>query len=149
MNRTIGDDIFGCVLLKTFLLFLVLNGEQMMQGTTHATLLRFQARQRGPQNRPRDTLALKSALQRFRFYDPPEWGLTDIADMAMIDGLKRFQSKNGLSADGVMKPGGPRNGSLKRPCRRNRPAFLEQHYDSALAQTSARTRPITRKTSAP
>ena len=48
----------------------------------------------------RDTLALKSAIQRLRFYDPPEWGLTDVADMAMIDGLIRLQSKNGLSRTG-------------------------------------------------
>ena len=66
---------------------------------------------------PRDTLTLKSALHRLGFYDPPEWGLTDIADMAMIDGLKRFQSKNGLSADEVMKLGGPTERLLKATLR--------------------------------
>ena len=49
---------------------------------------------------PRATLALKSAIQRLGCYNPPEWDLTDVADMAMIDGLIRFQSKNGLSRTG-------------------------------------------------
>ena len=49
---------------------------------------------------PRDTLALKSAIQRLGFYDPPEWGLTDVADMAMIDGLIRFQSKTDFRGRG-------------------------------------------------
>ncbi|MDD9906835.1 MAG: hypothetical protein OXT06_24950 [Rhodospirillaceae bacterium] len=44
-------------------------------------------------------------------------GPTDIADMAMIDGLKRFQSKNGLSADGVMKHGDPTERLLKATLR--------------------------------
>lgn len=62
---------------------------------------------------PKDTLAVKRALQRLDLYEPPEWGVTETADIAMIDGLKSFQSENGLSVDGVMKPGGPTERLLK------------------------------------
>ncbi len=33
--------------------------------------------------------------------------MTEIVDSALFDGLKAFQSGNGLEADGVMRPGGP------------------------------------------
>ncbi|NVJ90460.1 MAG: hypothetical protein HWE34_02325 [Methylocystaceae bacterium] len=56
---------------------------------------------------PDDVLKTKSALAQTGDYKVPDFGITDIPDMGMIDGLKKFQQKNGLKVDGVMKPGGP------------------------------------------
>lgn len=56
---------------------------------------------------PNDVLNTKTALAQTGDYQVPDFGITDIPDMGMIDGLKKFQQKNGLKVDGVMKPGGP------------------------------------------
>jgi putative peptidoglycan binding protein len=56
---------------------------------------------------PNDVLNTKNALAQTGDYQVPDYGITDIPDMGMIDGLKKFQQKNGLKVDGVMKPGGP------------------------------------------
>ncbi|WP_417832427.1 hypothetical protein [Terasakiella sp.] len=56
---------------------------------------------------PDDVLKTKTALSQTGHYQVPDFGLTDIPDMGMIDGLKGFQQDNGLKVDGVMKPGGP------------------------------------------
>ncbi len=56
---------------------------------------------------PNDVLNTKNALAQTGDYQMPGYGITDIPDMGMIDGLKRFQQKNGLKVDGIMKPGGP------------------------------------------
>jgi|GEM_PF-4542450 len=59
-----------------------------------------------------DVFKTKSALNAVGNYDVPNFGITDIPDMGMIDGLKKFQSNNGLKVDGVMKPGGPTESAL-------------------------------------
>lgn len=56
---------------------------------------------------PDDVLKTKTALAQTGHYQVPDFGITDIPDMGMIDGLKGFQQDNGLKVDGVMKPGGP------------------------------------------
>ncbi|MDV7340062.1 hypothetical protein RYZ26_10695 [Terasakiella sp. A23] len=56
---------------------------------------------------PNDVLNTKNALAQTGDYQVPDFGITDVPDMGMIDGLKSFQQKNGLKVDGVMKPGGP------------------------------------------
>ncbi|NVK19633.1 MAG: hypothetical protein HWE30_13115 [Methylocystaceae bacterium] len=61
---------------------------------------------------PDDVLKTKSALAQTGDYKVPDFGITDIPDMGMIDGLKKFQKKNGLKVDGVMKPGGPTESKL-------------------------------------
>ncbi len=54
-----------------------------------------------------DILKTKSALMRTGDYKPPQWGLTGITDDDMFAGLKKFQKREGLAVDGIMKPGGP------------------------------------------
>jgi len=55
---------------------------------------------------PDDVLKTKNALMTTGHYEVPSFGVTDIPDRSMIDGLKKFQKQNGLKVDGVMKPGG-------------------------------------------
>ncbi|WP_417793009.1 peptidoglycan-binding domain-containing protein [Terasakiella pusilla] len=62
--------------------------------------------------KPDDILKTKSALNAVGSYKVPEFGITDIPDTGMIDGLKAFQANNGLKVDGVMKPGGPTENAL-------------------------------------
>lgn len=61
---------------------------------------------------PDDVLRTKTALAQTGDYKVPDFGITDIPDMGMIDGLKKFQQKNGLKVDGIMKPGGPTEAKL-------------------------------------
>jgi len=56
---------------------------------------------------PNDLLNTKNARAQIGDYQVPDYGITDIPDMGMIDGLKSFQQKNGLKVDGILKPGGP------------------------------------------
>jgi len=56
---------------------------------------------------PNDVLNTKNALAQTGHYKVPDHGVTDIPDMGMIDGIKKFQQDNGLKVDGVMKPKGP------------------------------------------
>lgn len=59
-----------------------------------------------------DVLKTKSALNAVGSYKLPDFGITDIPDTGMIDGLKTFQANNGLKVDGIMKPGGPTENAL-------------------------------------
>lgn len=61
---------------------------------------------------PDDVLKTKTALTQTGHYQVPDFGITDIPDMGMINGLKDFQKDNGLKVDGVMKPGGPTEAKL-------------------------------------
>lgn len=56
---------------------------------------------------PDDVVKTKAALAQTGHYEAPPYGITEVPDNAMIDGLKKFQSDNGLKVDGVMKPDGP------------------------------------------
>ncbi|WP_417792814.1 peptidoglycan-binding domain-containing protein [Terasakiella pusilla] len=59
-----------------------------------------------------DVLKTKSALNALGQYKAPDFGITDIPDTEMIQGLKYFQESNGLKVDGIMKPGGPTEKTL-------------------------------------
>ncbi len=61
---------------------------------------------------PDDVLKTKSALAQTGDYNVPDFCITDIPDMGMIEGLKSFQKNNGLKIDGVMKPNGPTEAKL-------------------------------------
>ncbi|WP_417794384.1 peptidoglycan-binding domain-containing protein [Terasakiella pusilla] len=61
---------------------------------------------------PDDVLKTKTALAQTGHYKVPDFGITEIPDMGMINGLKGFQQDNGLKVDGVMKPGGPTEAKL-------------------------------------
>ena len=54
-----------------------------------------------------DAVRTKTALQRLGYYKPPSFGINQFMDDAMLRGLKRFQTENGLEADGEARPGGP------------------------------------------
>jgi len=57
--------------------------------------------------KPDDVVKTKTALTKLNSYDMPDFGITEIPDRPMIEGLKKVQKENGLKIDGVMKPGGP------------------------------------------
>ncbi len=61
---------------------------------------------------PRDTRAIKRSLDRLGLYRPPADEITDVADGGMFAGLKAFQRRRGLPADGVAEPGGPTEAAL-------------------------------------
>lgn len=54
-----------------------------------------------------DTLRTRWALQRLGFLAPRSEGESLVANGEMLDGIKLFQKKSKLIADGVLKPGGP------------------------------------------
>ena len=55
---------------------------------------------------PNDILVTKQSLSRLGHYERPDWGLTEIADRALFDGISSFQAKRGLKVDRLMKPEG-------------------------------------------
>lgn len=55
---------------------------------------------------PDDVIITKRALERLGYYDRPQWGLQDFTDDGLFAGIRSFQEDNGLTIDGVMKPGG-------------------------------------------
>jgi peptidoglycan hydrolase-like protein with peptidoglycan-binding domain len=60
-----------------------------------------------------DVLKIKSAMATLGYYEVPEWGLSQFPDPALFKAIQAFQRKHGLKADGVMKPGGPTEASLR------------------------------------
>lgn len=82
--------------------------------------------------KPDDVLKTKSALNAVGRYKVPDFGITDVPDRGMIDGLKDFQANNGLKVDGIMKPGGPTETVLGR-------TLVNQEISASdlLAQTKA------------
>lgn len=63
---------------------------------------------------PKDTIGTKKALRGLGHYQPPtEYGITDFTDRQMFEGLERFQKQNGLTPDGVARPGGPTELALR------------------------------------
>jgi len=63
----------------------------------------------GPSNgvKPRDAQRVKRALMRLGHLDSSDVASLDFVDSPTLDGLKAFQKRNGLVADGIAKPGGP------------------------------------------
>jgi len=57
---------------------------------------------------PNDLVSTKQALSALGYYPTPSDGVYgDWADRNLFTGIQRFQQKNGLRVDGVMKPNGP------------------------------------------
>ncbi|MEO5336788.1 MAG: peptidoglycan-binding protein [Magnetospirillum sp. WYHS-4] len=59
-----------------------------------------------------DTLEIKRALNRLGFYPIPPYGLTDLPDGAMFDGIEAVQRRLGLPPTGVMRPNGPEHRAI-------------------------------------
>jgi hypothetical protein len=58
-------------------------------------------------------LKIKSAMAALGHYEAPDWGLSQFPDPALFKAIQAFQRKHGLKVDGVMKPGGPTEASLR------------------------------------
>lgn len=57
---------------------------------------------------PNDLVSAKQALSALGYYPAPADGVYgDWADRNLFNGIQRFQQRNGLRVDGVMKPNGP------------------------------------------
>lgn len=68
----------------------------------------------GPNNdvEPRDARKVKQALLRLGDLENADVASLDFVDGPTLDGLKAFQKRNGLVADGIVKPGGPTEGVI-------------------------------------
>lgn len=58
-------------------------------------------------------MMMKSALGVLGHYEAPEWGMTQFPDAALYSAIANFQKSAGLTADGVMKPEGPTEDTLR------------------------------------
>ncbi len=54
-----------------------------------------------------DAFSVKQALWRTGDYTPPFGQINGLPEKELITGIRAFQNRNGLRADGEMKPGGP------------------------------------------
>jgi len=59
-----------------------------------------------------DMKPLKRSLGSLGFYKTPKIGLHEYPDENLFNGIEKFQKKEGLQVDGVMKPGGPTENRL-------------------------------------
>lgn len=68
----------------------------------------------GPSNdvEPRDARKLKQALMQLGDLDSADVASLDFIDSPTLEGLKAFQKRSGLVADGIAKPGGPTEGVI-------------------------------------
>jgi len=60
-----------------------------------------------------DVLATKIFLRFQGLYHTPEWGISQFPDRALFDAIKAYQKHQGLKVDGVMKPEGETETSIK------------------------------------
>ena len=93
---------------------------------------------------PRDSRAVKRSLDRLGLYRPPAEGITDVANSGMFAGLKAFQRRRGLPADGIAEPGGPLEAALNEDLLR----AAKAQDTSARRETRTRTS-FTRKKARP
>lgn len=61
---------------------------------------------------PADSRKVKQALMRLGHLDRSDVVSLDFVDSPTLEGLKAFQKRNGLVADGIAKPGGPTEGMI-------------------------------------
>lgn len=60
-----------------------------------------------------DIVNTKMALNRLGYYRRPSEGyFGDWVDAELFNGIRRFQRDNGLTVDGIMRPGGPTEGTI-------------------------------------
>ena len=81
---------------------------------------------------PEDTIRAKTALNQLGYYRPPEFGITEVPDGPLFEGMRRFQKDNGLKADGITKPGGSTEQLLNAAL-----AVVTAEYGSAQAALDA------------
>jgi hypothetical protein len=55
---------------------------------------------------PDDVLAVKEALYKLGYYEPPTGEINKFTDSAMYEAIRAFQRDNGLAPDGIIEPGG-------------------------------------------
>lgn len=53
-----------------------------------------------------DVLIIKTALRDLGYYKIPDYGLTPYPDNSMFESIRKFQSDNGLTTDGIINPAG-------------------------------------------
>lgn len=53
-----------------------------------------------------DVLQVKKSLNALGYYKEPKYGITEFADESMFSAIKKFQKKNDLKIDGILKPNG-------------------------------------------
>ena len=61
-----------------------------------------------------DIKPLKRSLGSLGFYETPKAGFHEYPDEHLFSGIEKFQKKEGLRVDGVMKPGGPTESTLMK-----------------------------------
>ena len=84
-----------------------------------------------------DVLAMKGALGSLGEYELPSYGMTPYPDTPMFEGMKRFQKKNGLTVDGIARPGGPTEATVKARLARIRLARIRLDGDKLASGASA------------
>lgn len=62
---------------------------------------------------PTDVYGIKTLLADLGVYETPDWGMTGLPDRALFDAIRAYQKAHGLKVDGVMKPGGETEVSLR------------------------------------
>lgn len=60
-----------------------------------------------------DVHDVKTLLAELGHYPAPDWGVSAYPDRALFDAIRAYQAEHGLKADGVMKPGGETEVSLR------------------------------------
>ena len=64
--------------------------------------------------KPKDVLSAKRYLYDMGYYEPPQWGITEFPDHALIEAIRNFQRAYGLRVEGVMKPGGESEETIRK-----------------------------------
>lgn len=72
-----------------------------------------------------DMIPLKTKLSHFGAYTIPKYGMTEYPDDELFEGIKRYQRKNGLTIDGVMKKNGETLSSMNNELAKHKPAYLK------------------------
>lgn len=96
----------------------------------HALTLRQPLTKNASAN-PLDVMMMKSALGVLGHYEAPEWGVTQFPDAALYSAIENFQKSAGLTVDGVMKPEGPTEDTLRET--------LTNHQSATALHITARS----------
>lgn len=84
---------------------------------------------------PEDTAAVKFALTGLGYYDDARSGLSPYGDDKLFRAINAFQKDNNLKIDGVIKPDGPTQKTMKKRLKNNEKAgnvfgdFLKNYRD--------------------
>lgn len=62
---------------------------------------------------PNDVHDIKALLTDLGFYEVPDWGVSGYPDRALFDAIRAYQKECGLKVDGVLKPEGETEASLR------------------------------------